>query len=429
MRKIIITVVFVSLVAAFMYAKGTDESSRIADTVSIEVWSSLSGSKASLFDEQAGRFNTSQDNVKVTVIHQGGYNILRQKVVAAANSNTMPAVLIVDYLDVPWYGQLGLIKSLDDLFSPTLINDFYPAMLQDLKFQDKLYGLPYNRSTQGFFVNLDVLKQAGIAGPPETWDEFRAQAETFKKLGKDYYYGYAFFHQFFFDAIAYTWGAKICTPDGKVLLNSPEIAAMMAYFQKMYKDGLLVVQPVLIGGFEEQNGAFLGGKVATVFQTSSFIPTIQNLGKYNYSFAFIPAGPGGHSITLGGGNFAITSSAGKAETAGAVNFLNFMSSAEIVADFFMNTGNLPVRKTVMDNPAVKEFLSKNPMYSKMIEQLQYGKAAPSTTKNIRDVFNRVNDMTSRIILNNEDAGKVLDEYNSLFQSEIDEAKANGEFMF
>jgi ABC-type glycerol-3-phosphate transport system substrate-binding protein len=144
---------------------------------------------------------------------------------------------------------------------------------------------------------------------------------------------------------------------------------------------------------------------------------------------FIPAGPGGHSITLGGGNFAITSSADKAETAGAVNFLNFMSSPEIVADFFMNTGNLPVRKTVMDNPAVKEFLSKNPMYSKMIEQLQYGKTAPSTTKNIRDVFNRVNDMTSRIILNNEDAGKVLDEYNSLFQSEIDEAKANGEFIF
>jgi ABC-type glycerol-3-phosphate transport system substrate-binding protein len=277
MRKIIITVVFVSLFAAFMHAKGTDESNQIAERVSIEVWSSLSGSKASLFDEQAARFNTSQGNVKVTVIHQGGYNILRQKVVAAANSNTMPAILIVDYLDVPWYGQLGLIKSLDDLFPPTLINDFYPAMLEDLKFQGKLYGLPYNRSTQGFFINTDVLKQAGINRPPETWDEFRSQAETFKKLGKDYYYGYAFFHQFLFDAIAYTWGAKICTPDGKVLLNSPEMAAMMSYFQKMHKDGLLVAQPVLIGGFEEQNGAFLGGKVATVFQTSSFIPTKQNL--------------------------------------------------------------------------------------------------------------------------------------------------------
>jgi multiple sugar transport system substrate-binding protein len=141
MRKMIIAVVLVSLFTAFMYAKGTNESNRIAGTVSIEVWSSLSGSKASLFDEQTARFNASQDNAKVTVIHQGGYSILRQKVVAAANSHTMPAVLIVDYLDVPWYGQLGLIKNLDGLFPSTLIDDFYPAMLNDLKFQDKLYGL------------------------------------------------------------------------------------------------------------------------------------------------------------------------------------------------------------------------------------------------------------------------------------------------
>jgi hypothetical protein len=65
----------------------------------------------------------------------------------------------------------------------------------------------------------------------------------------------------------------------------------------------------------------------------------------------------------------------------------------------------------------------------MIEQLQYGKAAPSTTKNIRDVFNRTNDLISRIILNGEDVKKVLDEYTSLFQNEIDEAKANEEFIF
>jgi ABC-type glycerol-3-phosphate transport system substrate-binding protein len=429
MRKFTAAVfVFSFLLASSLFSAGRSEPNP-SGPVSIELWSSLSGSKASLFDEQAARFNASQNDVKVTVIHQGGYNILRQKVVAAANSRNMPAILIVDYLDVPWYAQLNLIKDLDTLFPSSLINDFYPAMLNDLKFQNKLYGLPYNRSTQGLFINRDVLNQAGIGGIPQTWDEFRSQAVNFKKLGNDYYYSYAFFHQFLFDAIAYTWGAEICTPDGKVLLNSPEMTAMMSYFQNMYKEGLLVAQPVLVGGFEEQNGAFLGGKIAAVFQTSSFIPTIQDMVTYNHSFEFIPAGRGGHAITLGGGNFAITASADNAETAGAVKFLTFMSSPEIAAEFFMNTGNLPVRKTIMDNPEVKTFLTRNPMYVKMIEQLQYGKTAPSTTKNIRDVFNRVNDMISRIILNNEDAKKVLDEYTLSFQSEIDEAKANGEFIF
>ncbi|QQO08375.1 ABC transporter substrate-binding protein [Breznakiella homolactica] len=428
-KKSVLVFCLAILLVPFAFAGGGKEDASAGGTVSIELWSSLSGSKATLFDEQVARFNASQQDVRVAVVHQGGYSILRQKVAAAANSSNMPALLIVDYLDVAWYAQLNLLKSLDGLLPASLVQDFYPAMLSDLKFQGKLYAVPYNRSTQGFFVNMDVLRQAGITKPAQTWTEFRTQAEQFKKLGRDYYYGYAFFHQFLFDAIAYSWGAQISTPDGTVLLNSPEMVEMMTYFQRMYKEGLLLMQPVLVGGFEEQNGAFLDGKVASVFQTSSFIPTVQNLLKSESSFEFIPAGKGGHAITMGGGNFAVTAAASQAQTAAAVKFLEYMSSPDIVAEFFMGTGNLPVRQSVSSRQDIRDFMQQNPLYVKMVDQLQYGKAAPSTTKNIRDVFNRVNDMISRIILNNEDVKKVLDEYTRQFQEEIDEAKANGEFIF
>ena len=401
-----------------------------AGPVTIEVWSSLSGSKAKLFDSQVATYNAAQTEVIVKVIHQGGYAILRQKVAAAANSGTMPAVLIVDYLDVAWYAQLDLLQSVDDVLPKAVIQDYYPSMLADLQFKGKLYGIPYNRSTQGFFVNNDALKLAGLDKPATTWAEFKSASEKMKTLGKDYYYGYAFFHQFLFDAIAYTWGASISTPDGTVALNSPELVEMFTYFQSMYKDGLLLMQPVLVGGFEEQNGAFLEGKVATVFQTTSFFPTAQSLLKdKNWSFEFVPAGKGGNAVTIGGGNFAITSKASKDETWAAGKFLTYMSSPEIVAEFFMGTGNLPTRKAAMDLPAVKEYMAKNPSAAKMIAQLAYGKPAPSITKNIRDIFNRVNDMISRIILKGENPKAVLDEYTKMFQNEFNEAKANGEFIY
>lgn len=400
-----------------------------ASPVTVELWSSLSGTKASVFDKQVASFNESQDEVVVNVIHQGGYTILRQKVAAAANARNLPDMLICDYIDVPYYAQLGLLSSLEGLLDDELIADYYPSMLTDLKYDGELYAIPYNRSTQGFYVNNDLLRQAGIDRVASTWDEFREDAEKIKALGDDYYYGYSFFNQFIFDAIAYSWGAEISTSDGQVLLNSPEIVDLMTYFQEMNNENLLLMPPALVGGFEELNGAFLDGHVATVFQTSSFAPTAESLLDCDWSFEFIPAGDGGNAITIGGGNLAITSGVSEEEKQACIKFFEYMSSPEIVKEFFMETKNLPVRMSVLDDEDVKLYLAENPAYQKMLDQLEFGRPVPSVTKNILDVFNRENDMMSRIILNNEDAKTVLDEYTKLFQSEIDEAKGFGEFIY
>ena len=83
----------------------------------------------------------------------------------------------------------------------------------------------------------------------------------------------------------------------------------------------------------------------------------------------------------------------------------------------------------MEREDVKTYLAENPSYQTMLDQLEYGRPAPSITKNIRDVFNRVNDMISRIIINGEDPKTVLDAYTAEFQAEIDELKEFGEFIY
>ena len=113
----------------------------------------------------------------------------------------------------------------------------------------------------------------------------------------------------------------------------------------------------------------------------------------------------------------------------SIAFLEYMCSEDIVTEFFIETGNLPVRKSIMEREDVKTYLAENPSYQKMLDQIEYGRPAPSITKNIRDVFNRVNDMISRIIINGEDPQTVLDEYTAEFQSEIDELKEFGEFIY
>ena len=404
-------------------------SAAVAAPTKVVLWSSLTGAKAKAFDAQVATFNTSQQDVLMEVVHQGNYSALREKVVAAVSAKNLPEMLVVDYLDVAFYAQQGLLADLDGILPKEVIADYYPGLLADLKFEGSLYAVPYNRSTQGMYMNMDLLRKAGIKDPPKTWVEFRSQAEQFAKaMGKGYYYGYAFFHQFLWDGIAYTWGAQVATPDGKVMLNAPEVVDMMTYFRKMYTDELLAMQPVLIGGFEEQNGAFISGKVASVFQTTSFTPTAVNLLKFDWAFVPLPAGKGGNAITVGGGNFAVTSSATPAEAVAAGKFLQYITGAKVAADFYMATGNLPVRRSVLARPEIADFHKKNPNYERMIEQMAFGRAAPSTTKNVRDVFNRMNDYITRIILKGDDVKKTLDEANKNFQDEINELKAANSFL-
>jgi multiple sugar transport system substrate-binding protein len=419
-----------AIVAALALLAGAVMPVFAAGPVKVVLWSSLTGSKAKTFDAQAARFNSGQQQVVLEVVHQGNYSALRQKVVAAVSAGNLPAMLVVDYLDVPFYAQQGLLAELDGLLPKEVVSDYYPALLNDLRFEGKLYAIPYNRSTQGNYLNMDLLRSAGIQNPPKTWDEFRAQAEQLRKAkGPRYWYGYAFFHQFLWDGIAYTWGARVATPDGQVMLNAPEVVDMMKYFRKLLTDDLVLVQPVLIGGFEEQNGAFIDGKVGSVFQTTSFTPTANTLLKFAWEFAPLPAGKGGQAITIGGGNFAITSRAPRAEAEAAGKFLEYITGPDIAAEFYMQTGNLPVRMSVLKRPEIIDFHKKNPNYARMLDQLPAGRAAPSTTKNIRDVFNRMNDVITRIILKGDDAKTVLDAANKEFQAEINALKANKEFLY
>ena len=174
MKKFIVTLLVVFMALSFVMANGAKEAEPTGP-VTIELWSSLTGSKAKVFDGQVAKFNETQDEVIVNVIHQGGYDMLRQKVAAAANAKNLPTLLICDYLDVAYYAQLGVLEDVSNILSEEVIGDYYEGMLKDLTVDGVLYGIPYNRSTQGFYVNNDLLRKAGIDHIATTWDEFKEQ--------------------------------------------------------------------------------------------------------------------------------------------------------------------------------------------------------------------------------------------------------------
>lgn len=400
------------------------------DPVAIEIWSPLTGAKAATFDDLVASFNASQSEVVVTCVHQGGYDVVRQKMAAAFNANNMPQMVLADYIDVPLYVQRGTLLPMTDVLTQDVLDDFFPGMLVDLTVDGTVYAVPYNRTTQGFIVNRDLLKQAGIDRVPSTWDEFYEDAVKFKDaMGDGYYYSYAYFNQYIFEAIAYSFGCTIATPDGTAMLTEDKMVDMFKFFRKMYEEGLLAMVPTTSGGFSDQHSTFLEGKVATVFQSSSFVPSAKTLLDCDWSFEYVPAGEGGNAVTIGGTNLAVTTAATKEEQAACKKFIEYVTSPENCAKVFVETSNLPVRQSVLEMDSVKAYMAENSFTGNLLSQMQHAKNASAVTKNIGSVFSSVSDMIVKLIYNGDDIESTLEEYNEEFQDEFDEKKLDGSFIY
>lgn len=399
-----------------------------AETIELEVWSPLSGSKAEAFEKLVNTFNESQTDVHVTHVSQGSYSVLSQKMAGAFNAGNMPAMLICDYIDVPMYAQRGMLVPMTEVLSADVIADFFPGMLVDLTVDGTLYAVPYNRTTQGFIVNNDLLKQAGIDRVASTWDEYYEDAKKFKDaMGDGDYYGFAFFNQYIYDAIAASFGVKMM--DGETVnLATDNMKEMFSYFRKMYEEDLLVMVPTLSGSFAEQFSPFLEGTVATVFQSSSFVSSARTMLDCDWSFEYMPSGKAGYAVTIGGTNMAVSATATEVERAAAKTFLEFMTSPESGAEVFTTACQLPVRKSTLELDSVKTFCAENAWTTNLIAQIDNAVNANPITKNVGDIYNLANDMIVRIIYNGEDMDEVFAEFNETFQEYIDTAIDNDEFV-
>lgn len=56
---------------------------------------------------------------------------------------------------------------------------------QDMVHEDEIYGMPYYADTISFIYNDKVLKDAGISGPPQSWEEVTQQAKLLQRKGMD----------------------------------------------------------------------------------------------------------------------------------------------------------------------------------------------------------------------------------------------------
>ncbi|MDF1605415.1 sugar ABC transporter substrate-binding protein [Nocardioides sp. YIM 152315] len=149
--------------------------------------------------------------------------------------NNAPDVAYVNASDTADYASRGAAVDLQNYIDRSEVvkaDDYVDAFKTFVTYDDKMWGLPMGGETTGLFYRTDMFEEAGLDGPPTTWDEFEedAAALTDEDAGT---YGYAVFapeSAYYWYPWLYQAGGDLLSEDAEILFTSDEAKEAADYY-------------------------------------------------------------------------------------------------------------------------------------------------------------------------------------------------------
>jgi len=370
----------------------------IKDRTVIVFWHAMGGPLGRIMKNMIEKFNKSQNEVYVLAQHMGNYGTLNQKLIAAVLAGQSPDIAqayeawiaklikadVIVPLDKYINGKDGIDKK-----------DIFPAMLENVTVNGKVYSLPFNKSMPVMYYNKDMFRKAGLSPerPPRTWKEFDELCKKFTKDinndGKIDVYGTALgVTVWTYENFLMQSGGKLISDDGrKALLTSKEsYRAVNRFMDLLYnikvkykgKDGKIRYTPVAYRttGFEHQND-FVAQRVAMI--ESSCVSKVFMKSQISFDLGIAPIVYDKYpAAVMAGTNIVIFKSNEKKQKA-CWKFIKWFTNTENTAFWSVKTGYMPVRMSALNFKIMKEYYEKNPQEKSALLQLRYAKNEPNNS--------------------------------------------------
>jgi multiple sugar transport system substrate-binding protein len=220
----------------------------------------------------------------------------------------------------PSFADKGWLLPMDDLLEayppPDWPDKFYKSQVESFRWNGKQYGIPYDIAPGGFYVNLDLLEEAGVDVPTEEWtmDDL---LEAALKLSKDTDG----------DGEIDQWGVNISTGSGAFYwivknfggdfwdetitesrFNMPETIAAFQYAADLIWKHKVMPSATMLQGIGLEGGtAFASGLIAMHWSLNDEAFALAEVvgDKFKWTTAPSPRGPAGRFQFVGGSAFSI----------------------------------------------------------------------------------------------------------------------------
>jgi multiple sugar transport system substrate-binding protein len=292
------------------------------------------------------------------------WNTIDQQVSTMLQNNQAPDVLNLNSFSS--YAKDGLLYPADEILSPRTRDDFLDAFARGGEYRGTLYGFPILSSARAFFYNRALFLEAGLAGPPGTWDELVRAARRIQALGRGRI-GYALplgpeEAQAEWSIWMWNNGGDWKSGDEWTINSERNVQALQFLADLANKHRVTQVNP---GKTNRTDGAFQlfkDGKVGMVMGFSPLAAQLDAEGKVDYGVATMPSNIG-VSITLAVEDYLMAFR--KPGNQDAVRrFLDLYYQPEHITRWIAAEGFLPVTKSglrqMRGDPKLRPYLEALP---------------------------------------------------------------------
>ena len=367
-----------------------------AAAAEIQFWHAMSGRLNELLDEQVAKFNDSQDEHTVVATNKGNYSEALNAGIAAFRADEQPTLLqVFEVGTATMMNAKGAIKPVHELMKETG-KDFDPSIYLAAvagyytTTDGQMLSLPYNSSTPVLYVNEDALAAADAADMPlTTWDEVGAVLAKLKDAGNDCPMTTAWQSWIHLENLSAYHDVPFASEDNGFAGATAELGLAgeaqtthVATLGEWAQDGRFVYS----GRRNEGGARFNSGECALFTESSAGYANTKASAEFDFSIRPLPyyEGVGGapQNTIIGGASLWVMAGKDDDEYAAAADFLNFLSTADIQAQWHQDTGYLPITMAAYEQTQASGFYEENPGTDIAIVQMT-GKAPTANSKGIR----------------------------------------------
>lgn len=336
------------------------------EKVSLEFWSFWgSGARREVIEEIIGDFNAENDTIEVEYVYQPWGDIWT-KSLAAVSAGNPPDVILQDINTVKQRADAEQNTNLSEyLMEENLSDQFYPQLWDTVLFEEEPYALPFNTDTQVLFYNKDLLEEAGLDSPPETWDDLEEYARKLDIKNGDTFERIGFYP--LWNTGADVWmlnadkGVSWFDNEGNVTIHTPEKVEALKWileWQEYYGRNTIQNQEAEFGSGVAD--PFISGLVAMRGQNINYYTNLlENAPEdFNFAVAQLPEKEKGSGHYSWGGGFVLEIPKGAKHPAESYEFMKYLVSTEVQEKFGLNSfdimANVEANENLIDHPDLDE---------------------------------------------------------------------------
>ena len=365
--------------------------------VTITYLTHWSGPQVDQLKQAIAAYNKVEPNVTINVRTVPFGNLLTT-ITTQGGSASGPTIMGIYNLWMPQLVQDDLLAPAPDTNIQDIQQAYSSSINSAVQVNGKTYGYPNEVDLYALNYNKALFQEAGIAGPPRTWNELVSDAKKLTKRdssGNFIQQGFGIINSWN-SGVVHPWlslvnsdGGQLLSSDHKPLLNTtPSEETTNLYYQLIFTDK--TTDPAMNQANASTTGPFLdnfaNGKTAMIIMANWWESDLQaSMGNKftNVATAPIPVGPSGsqsRSVSYSWST-VVNSHASQAEQDAAWKFLKWLNGPQsgqngssAMGDILMGMGILPSRTT--DLQAHQSQLN-SPFISTYVAELPNSMAFPT----------------------------------------------------